>query len=125
MFIAPSGSCTPKPSAPARLTIGNCVSQQEIQQQTCAGYCPSYEELDPLSGAIADKECLCCAPDSTYTESVVMDCPNTATGKTEQQTKEIILIQSCKCSMCSGTPKQSDSNDQTTRSMAKTKTRRR
>jgi hypothetical protein len=133
VFVAPSGPCKPKTHSSARLTIGECISQQEIQQQTCAGFCPSYEELDALSGVVTDKECLCCAPDSTYTEPIVMDCRNATTGKNQEQTREIVRIQSCKCSMCSGTPKKVDSNDQktsessdeTNRSAGKTKTRRR
>jgi hypothetical protein len=133
VLIATSGSCTPKLSSPAFITIGGCTSQQEIQQESCAGYCPSYEELDPLSGNISEKECLCCAPDSTYTESILMNCPNAATGQNEQQTSSIIRIQSCKCSMCLGAPKTSSSNgtstyetyDKTNGSKAKTKTRRR
>jgi len=133
VIIAPSGSCTPKQHSPALIIIGECISQQEIQQESCAGYCPSYEELDPVSGDISEKECLCCAPDSTYTESILMDCPNATTGQNEQQTSSIVRIRSCKCSMCLGAPKTSSSNgtstyetyDKTNRSKAKTKTRRR
>jgi hypothetical protein len=133
VIIAPSGSCTPKQHSPALIIIGECISQQEIQQESCAGYCPSHEELDPVSGDISEKECLCCAPDSTYTESILMNCPNATTGQNEQQTSSIVRIRSCKCSMCLGAPKISSSNDmsasetydKTNRSKAKTKTRRR
>lgn len=106
------------------MTLGQCVSQQEVQQESCAGFCPSYEELDPLTGDITDKECLCCAPESTYTESILMDCRNTTTGQIEQQTSSIIRIRSCRCAMCLGAPKKSSMNNND-RSKTKTKTRRR
>ncbi|CAF1284970.1 unnamed protein product, partial [Adineta ricciae] len=119
-----SSQCQPKRSAAARITIGECVSEQEIEQDSCSGFCPSYEELDPFSGGIADKECFCCAPDSTYTESIVVNCRDGTTGKTQQRTSQITRIRSCKCSMCGGSPKIS-SSDSTNRSKGKSKTRRR
>jgi hypothetical protein len=133
VFIAPSSPCKPKRNPPAHVTIGECVSQQEIQQESCAGYCPSYEELDLLSGDVTEKECFCCAPDSTYSESIVMDCHNSTTGQNEQRTSSIIRIRSCKCSMCLGGGKKSDTHykmfdetsDNTNRSKSITKTRRR
>ncbi|CAF0880352.1 unnamed protein product [Rotaria sordida] len=130
----PSDSpCKPKRKLPARVVIGECISQQYIQQESCAGHCSSYEELDPLSGDITEKECLCCAPDLTYTELIVMDCLNAITGQKEQRMSQIMRIQSCKCSMCLGTPIKPYSNDEktyktinnTNRSKIKTKTRRR
>ncbi len=132
-MIAPSGVCQPKRNPPALITRNQCVSQQEVQLDSCAGYCPSYEELDPLSGNVTEKECLCCAPESSYTESIIMDCRNAATGQIEQQTYSIIRIQSCKCSMCLGSPKNASSNNKLTyttydnvnQSKGKIKTRRR
>ncbi|CAF1401808.1 unnamed protein product [Rotaria sordida] len=130
----PSDSpCKPKRKPPARVVIGECISQQYIQQESCAGHCSSYEELDPLSGDITEKECLCCAPDLTYTELIVMDCLNAITGQKEQRMSQIMRIQSCKCSMCLGTAIKPYSNDEktyktinnTNRSKIKTKTRRR
>ena len=133
MFLAPSDQCKPKQNASTYITIGECISQQEIQQYSCAGYCSSYEQLDPVSGNVTEKECLCCAPDVTYTESIVMNCLNATTGQSEQRTSQIIRIQSCKCSICLGSTGKSDSNDKTAnetsditnRSKTKTKTRRR
>lgn len=133
LFIAPSGPCKPKRRAPARVVLGECISQQEVQQESCAGFCPSYEALDPLTGDISDKECLCCAPDSTYTESVLMDCRNSTTGQTEQRTSSITRIRSCRCAMCLGSPKKPSSSNKYTyvayensdRSKTKSKTRRR
>lgn len=132
LFTDSDGGCKPKRKAPTRLISGECISQQEIEQESCAGYCPSFEELDPLSGLISEKECLCCAPDSTYMESITMDCRNTLTGRTEQRTSQILRIRSCKCSMCLGAVKQSYINKQMDvasdpdhQGMKKTKTRRR
>ncbi|CAF2101367.1 unnamed protein product, partial [Rotaria magnacalcarata] len=125
--------CKPKYKYSARITIGACISQQEIQHESCVGYCPSYEQLDPLTGNVAGKECSCCAPDSTYTESIIMDCSNTTTGRKEQQTTQITRIRSCKCSICLGRAKESYSNKKGTHETTaktnpttmKTKTRRR
>jgi hypothetical protein len=64
--VAPSSPCKPKRKPATRLVIGECSSQQEIQQESCAGYCPSYEELDPFTGDISAKECSCCAPDILF-----------------------------------------------------------
>jgi hypothetical protein len=132
-LIAPSGVCQPKRNPAARITQGECISQKEIELDSCAGYCPSFEELDPLSGNVTQKECLCCAPDSSYNESITMDCRNPLTGLIEQRTSSIIRIQSCKCSMCLGSSKYSASAnklsyatyDDVNQSKAKTKTRRR
>ncbi|CAF2643736.1 unnamed protein product, partial [Rotaria sp. Silwood2] len=130
---SPDSPCKPKRKPAARVAIGDCISRQEIQQESCAGHCPSYEELDPLTGDIAEKECSCCAPDSTYTEPIIMDCVNPITGRNEERTSQIIRIRSCKCSTCLGTAVKSYSNDEKTyetidrnnRSKIKTKTRRR
>ncbi|CAM4910131.1 unnamed protein product [Rotaria socialis] len=117
----PDSPCKPKTKYSARITVGACISQQEIQHESCVGYCPSYEQLDPLTGNVAAKECSCCAPDSTYTESIMMDCRNTTTGRNEQRTTQIIRIRSCKCLICLGTAKRSYSDDKGTHeTMAKT-----
>ncbi|CAF3472671.1 unnamed protein product [Rotaria sp. Silwood1] len=129
----PDSPCKPKRKPPAHVVIGECISREEIQQESCAGHCPSYEELDPLTGDVTEKECLCCAPDLTYTEPIIMDCINTITGRKEQRTSQIVRIRSCKCSMCLGTGIKPHSNDEKTyetsdkinRSKIKTKTRRR
>ncbi|CAF3631529.1 unnamed protein product, partial [Adineta steineri] len=125
--------CKPKRNPAALVTMGECVSQHEIQQDSCGGYCTSFEQMDPLSGIIAEKECLCCAPDSTYLESIVMNCHNPTTGVTEERTSQIVRIRSCKCNMCLGSAGKSDNKDITSyealvaanSAKAKTKTRRR
>ncbi|CAF0823545.1 unnamed protein product [Adineta steineri] len=125
--------CKPKRNPAALVTMGQCVSQHEIQQDSCGGYCTSFEQMDPLSGIIAEKECLCCAPDSTYLESIVMNCHNPTTGVTEERTSQIVRIRSCKCNMCLGSAGKSDTKDITSyealvaanSAKAKTKTRRR
>lgn len=130
---APTSPCTPKLKPAARLVVGECISQQEVQQESCTGFCPSFEELDPITGDVSAKECSCCAPDTTYSEPVIMDCRNATTGKTEQQTTQITRIRSCKCATCLGGVKKSYSNGgktysagrPTSRPKGVTKTRRR
>ena len=125
--VIPSNSpCKPKKNPAAYITVGTCVSQQPIQQDSCSGFCPSYEEIDPETGDTADKECLCCAPDVTYTELIDMNCRNATTGQNEQQKSTIVRIQTCKCSMCLGGRAKKLSYqdvDNTNPSKKKTKTR--
>lgn len=133
VLVAPSGTCQPKRQAPARIAVGECVTKEEIQQETCAGYCPSYEGIDPVSGAVNDKECLCCAPDATYEEAVELQCPSSAPGLTKAGSWTLIRIKSCKCSMCSGMSNKAAANgkkpakpsDDSNVAKAKSKTRRR
>ncbi len=127
VLIAPSGKCEPKQKPAAFITRGECVSQQEVQQDACVGYCPSFEELDPLSGNITQKQCLCCAPESSYSESIIMNCRNATTGQIEQRTSTITRIQTCKCSICLGGPNKltSATYGDTDQSKGKIKTRRR
>ena len=131
-LLAPTYPCKPKRKPPAHLVIGQCISRQKIQEDSCVGYCPSYEVLDPLNGMSVQKKCSCCTPDLTYSQSIAMDCHNTTTGQNERRTSQIVRIQSCKCSMCLETKPKIHSIDKkiyetvgnTKRSKIKTKARR-
>ncbi|CAF0825635.1 unnamed protein product, partial [Didymodactylos carnosus] len=92
--------CQVKRQQPSLLVIGKCISQQEIEQDYCAGYCPSFEELDMFGGLILNKECLCCTAGETYYESVTMSCSNNDTSNTERRSTQITRIRSCQCYAC-------------------------
>lgn len=93
-------SCYPKPKSVEFMTLGECVSEKKVNHDICVGSCPSFEELDPFTGETIAKECSCCSPEETYTESIVMLCRNKETGRVERKLTPHIRIRSCRCAAC-------------------------
>lgn len=90
--------CELKTETPAKLIIGECVSQELIAVQYCQGECAaSSHRVDYTKSTLGEKECSCCAARIASYRSITLDCPR---GVTKPHIIPILGQCVCDVSVC-------------------------